>query len=78
MAFPLLAQCAPPSEDARMDEPIAYTLHRIPGLFRRWELAALMKPGEDYHIEDAGRASDGTPLVAVYSSSPPSLPEDRT
>ena len=51
-----------------MDEPLAYTLHRIPGLFRRWELAELMKPGEDYHIEDAGRASDGTPLLAVYSS----------
>ena len=39
-----------------MDEPLAYTLHRIPGLYRRWELAELMKPGEDYHLEDAGRA----------------------
>jgi hypothetical protein len=37
-----------------MDDPLAYTLHRIPGLFRRWELAELMKPGDDYHIEDAG------------------------
>jgi hypothetical protein len=60
-----------------MDEPLAYTLHRIPGLFRRWELAALMKPGEDYHIEDAGRASDGTPLLAVYSSEPPRAEERK-
>jgi hypothetical protein len=54
-----------------MDEPLAYNLHRIPGLFRRWELAELLKPGEDYHLEDAGRAADGTPLLAVYRSSQP-------
>jgi hypothetical protein len=59
-----------------MDQPLAYTLHRIPGLFRRWELAELMKSGEDYHIEDAGRASDGTPLLAVYTSELPRV-EDR-
>ena len=34
-----------------------------------------MRLGEDYHIEDAGRASDGTPLLAVYSSLPPRVEE---
>jgi hypothetical protein len=53
-----------------MDEIPACTLHRIPGLFRRWELAELLKPGEDYHLEDAGQASDGAPLFAVYRSTP--------
>ena len=43
-------------------------LYRIPGLFRRWELAQLLEPGEDYHLEDAGATSDGTPLIAVYRS----------
>ncbi len=65
------AQFAPLSEDTCMDEPLAYTLHRIPGLFPRWELAELMKPGEDYHLEDAGRTNDGTRLIAVCSSLPP-------
>ena len=35
MAFPLQAHSAQPSEDTRMDEPLACTLHRIPGLYRR-------------------------------------------
>jgi hypothetical protein len=59
-----------------MEETIAYTLYRVPGLFRRWELSGLLKPGEDYHIEDAGLAADGTPLIAVYRSNP-SIPEER-
>ena len=41
-------------------------LRRLPGLFRRWELAELLAPGEDFHLEDAGTTSDGTPLLAVY------------
>jgi len=51
-----------------MDEPLIYTLRRIPGLFRRWEVAELLELGEDYHLEDAGHADDGTPLIAVYRS----------
>ena len=43
-------------------------LYRIPGLFRRWELAEVLEPGNDYHLEDAGTTSDGTPLIAVYRS----------
>jgi hypothetical protein len=39
---------------------------RLPGLFRRWELEQVVDPGADFHLEDAGEASDGTPLFAVY------------
>jgi hypothetical protein len=43
-------------------------LHRLPGLYRRWEVAQILEPGADYHLEDAGRTADGVPLVAVYRS----------
>ena len=39
---------------------------RIPGLFRRWELSEVIEVGADFHLEDAGEAADGTPLIAVY------------
>ena len=39
---------------------------RLPGLFRRWELEQVLDPGADFHLEEAGESSDGTPLVAVY------------
>ncbi|MGZ9092690.1 MAG: hypothetical protein ACXW3T_14195 [Rhodoplanes sp.] len=45
-------------------------LRRLPGLFRRWELAQIIEPGRDYRIEDAGEAGDGTLLFAVYRSVP--------
>jgi hypothetical protein len=51
-------------------EPETSSLHRLPGLFRRWELAQIIEAGDDYHIEDAGAASDGTPLYAVYRHRP--------
>jgi hypothetical protein len=43
-------------------------LQRIPGLFRRWEIAQLIEAGEDYRIEDAGTTSDGTVLFSIYKS----------
>ncbi len=43
-------------------------LHRLPGLFRRWEVAQILEAGADYHLEDAGSTADGAPLVAVYRS----------
>jgi hypothetical protein len=43
---------------------------RLPGLFRRWELERVLEPGLDFHIEEAGEASDGTPLFAVYRREP--------
>ena len=43
-------------------------LQRIPGLFRRWEIAQLIEAGEDYRIEDAGTTSDGTTLYSIYKS----------
>jgi len=39
---------------------------RLPGLFRRWELPQVLETGRDFHIEEAGVASDGTQLFAVY------------
>ena len=39
---------------------------RLPGLFRRWEIEQVIDPGADFHLEEAGDASDGTPLLAVY------------
>ncbi|MBI3184649.1 MAG: hypothetical protein HYZ28_21135 [Myxococcales bacterium] len=43
---------------------------RLPGLFRRWEIEQVLVPGSDFHIEEAGDASDGTPLFAVYRREP--------
>lgn len=39
---------------------------RVPGLFRRWELEHVLETGIDFHLEEAGFASDGTPLLALY------------
>ena len=41
-------------------------LLRLPGLFRRWEIEQVVEAGSDFHLEEAGCASDGTPLFAVY------------
>ncbi len=54
-----------PPERGIMDEEDR-DLRRIPGLFRRWEVAQILEPGLDYHLKDAGRTSDGAPLLAVY------------
>jgi hypothetical protein len=43
---------------------------RVPGLFRRWELEQVLVPGTDFHFEEAGSASDGTPLFALYRREP--------
>jgi hypothetical protein len=43
---------------------------RLPGLFRRWEIEQVLEAGSDFHIEEAGDASDGTPLFAVYRREP--------
>ena len=48
-----------------------HVLRRLPGLFRRWELAQVIEAGKDYHVEDAGSACDGTTLYALYVSAPP-------
>ena len=51
-------------------ETDADELLRLPGLFRLWELEQIVEAGNDYRIEDAGAASDGTPLFAVYRRRP--------
>jgi hypothetical protein len=43
---------------------------RLPGLFRRWELIEILRPGVHYHLEDAGSMQDGTPLIAVFVRDP--------
>jgi len=43
---------------------------RLAGLYRRWELDRVIEPGTDFHFEEAGTASDGTPLFAVYRREP--------
>lgn len=49
---------------------------RLPGLFRRWEIEQVIEPGSDFHIEEAGTASDGTSLYAVYQRVP--IPSSET
>lgn len=39
---------------------------RLPGLFRRWELEDVLELDTEFLLEDAGNASDGTQLLAVY------------
>jgi hypothetical protein len=39
---------------------------RLPGLFRRWEVEQVLDADHDFHIEEAGTASDGTQLFAIY------------
>lgn len=49
---------------------------RLPGLFRRWELEQVIEPGKDFHLEEAGTTSDGTPLFAVYWREPTNSKEE--
>ena len=42
------------------------TFERLPGLYRRWEMPQVLEAGQDFHIEEAGTASDGTQLFAIY------------
>lgn len=39
---------------------------RLPGLYRRWEMPQVIETGRDFHIEEAGTATDGTKLFAIY------------
>jgi len=58
-------------EDLHQEPPrAAEGFVRLPGLFRRWELEQVLEPGIDFHLEEAGEASDGTPLLAVYRREP--------
>lgn len=41
---------------------------RVPGFYRPWELPQLLRLNEAFQIEDAGAHSDGSPLLAVYST----------
>jgi len=39
---------------------------KLPGLFRRWEFEQVIRPGEDFYVEDHGACEDGTSLFAIY------------
>ena len=43
---------------------------RLPGLYRRWELAEICEANRNYRVEDAGTDADGTPLLAIYVCDP--------
>lgn len=43
---------------------------RVPGLFRRWEFERVIEPGVEIRIEEAGEATDGTRLYALYRRDP--------
>jgi len=49
-----------------MASPDGSEFIRVPGLLRRWEIEQVLEAGVDFHLEDAGTTSDGTPLVALY------------
>ena len=40
--------------------------HRLPGLFRLWDLQFVLGGEGDYRIEFASLTDDRTPLFAVY------------
>jgi hypothetical protein len=41
--------------------------HRLPGLYRVWDLPTLLADAGDYRIHFAEPTQDGTPLYAVYA-----------
>lgn len=61
--------------DERDEEAVPETARdefvRVPGLFRSWELEQVLVPGTDFHLEEAGFASDGTQLLALYRREQP-------
>jgi len=48
--------------------------HKLPGLFRGWEIEQVLEQGATYYIEGAGNVSDGIPLFAVFRQE---LQEDK-
>lgn len=51
-----------------MPKPDDFT--RVPGLYQRFELQQVVKPGPEFYIELGGKLTDGTQLFAIYSRSP--------
>jgi len=60
----------------RAGQPDASFL-RLPGLFRRWEIEQVLEEGTDFRFEEAGQASDGTRLFAVYRREPEPTPVEE-
>jgi len=57
-----------PSRDPTWPTPATNpdAFERLPGLYRRWEMPQVLETGRDFHIEEAGTATDGTQLFAIY------------
>lgn len=53
---------------ATPDEPNEF--ERLPGLFRSWELNAVLSPGHEYRIEQVDAVQDGATLLAIYRGIP--------
>ena len=51
------------NEEYYIDDDDNY--ERIPGLFRRWEFADIIKAGR-WHVEEAGDTANGSQLFAIY------------
>lgn len=50
------------------DDEFIGELIRVPGFYRAWELPQLLRLNEVFQIEAAGTHSDGSQLLAVYST----------
>ena len=57
-------------KDAVLDAEHDDDYTRLPGLFRRWEIEAALKARMDFHLEEAGTASDGAQLYVVFTREP--------
>lgn len=53
-----------------LTEPPSGEPRRLPGFYRRWELAEVLEQHGNCQVEDAGAHADGTPLVAVFFTEP--------
>ena len=63
------SQSLPPGVPA-VPAPKPDEFTRIPGLFARWELQQVVKPGPEVYLEPGGQLTDGTQLFAIYSRAP--------
>jgi hypothetical protein len=55
-----------PNQRSLVPEAGREEFHRLPGLFRRWEIEQVIDSRAEFHLESAGSTSDGTTLFALY------------
>jgi len=59
----------------RAADPTEY--HRIPGLYRRWELEQIIEPNFEYYVEEHGRDEAGVDLYSIYKRVPKDIAPPR-